>query len=174
MSSSSATGRQAGEAARLGLTGRAETDAPVAPRAPAEAPPLRLVGDQSGPAAPTRTDQPLTGATDPRWVLAVRTAEQLEGAVLSPEKRQRLLRLGRVMGLTPFDCNLVIAIVQDQARRGHAPEGCPAAGESQLQMVPLPTPAGVVERLRRRPAWLATALVLTAVLVELALLQWIF
>lgn len=62
--------------------------------------------------------QPITAASDPRWVLAIRTAELLEGPVLSHEKRQRLLRLGRLMGLSPFSANLVIAIMQDRARRG--------------------------------------------------------
>ena len=80
----------------------------------------------------------LTGPTDPRWVLAVRTAEMLEGAVLPPERREGLMRLGRVLGLTPFDATLIIAIVQDQARRGYEPSYCPTAGERQLEMVPLP------------------------------------
>jgi tellurite resistance protein len=57
-------------------------------------------------------------ATDPRWVLAMRVNESMQGAVLPPERRQSLLRLGRVLGLTAFDSNLIIAIVQDRARRG--------------------------------------------------------
>jgi hypothetical protein len=103
---------------------------------------LRLVGLE--PAThPTATaaepvGQPLVGATDPRWVLALRTAESLQGATLSPERRQNLLRLGRIMGLSPFDSNLVIAIVQDQARRGFASDYCPTAAAPQLSMVPLP------------------------------------
>ncbi len=81
---------------------------------------------------------PLSGATDPRWVLAVQAARALEGAVLAPERRQGLLRLGQRMGLTPFDANLVLAIIQDRARRGHLGEWCAAAAAEQLAMVPPP------------------------------------
>ncbi len=89
------------------------------------------IATEQGPAV-----KPLSSATDPRWVLAVRAAEALQGAVLVPERRQQLLKLGRRLGLTPFDANLVLAIVQDQARRGHLPASCPAAGIEQLAMVP--------------------------------------
>lgn len=61
---------------------------------------------------------------DPRWVLAVRTANAIEGgraAVLPPESRARLLSLATRLGLRPFDANLVIAIVQDGARSGEGP-----------------------------------------------------
>ena len=80
--------------------------------------------------------KPLSSATDPRWVLAVRAAEALQGSVLVPEQRQQLLKLGRRLGLTLFDANLVLAIVQDQARRGYISASCPAAGIEQLAMVP--------------------------------------
>ncbi|TVQ80882.1 MAG: hypothetical protein EA380_02795, partial [Phycisphaeraceae bacterium] len=61
------------------------------------------------------------GARDARRVLAVRTSEALEGgasAILRPDRRRRILDLAQGMGLRPFDANLVIAIVQDSARRG--------------------------------------------------------
>ncbi len=44
------------------------------------------------------------------------------------------------MGLTAFDTSLVIAIVQDQARRGHASAYCASAGADQLRMVAPPQP----------------------------------
>lgn len=56
--------------------------------------------------------------TDPRWVLAMRTQGQLQNGALSPERRRRILRLAHVMGMRPFDANVVIAIVQDHARSG--------------------------------------------------------
>lgn len=59
--------------------------------------------------------------TDPRWVLALRVYESIEGgraAVLRPEKRRNLMALATRLGLRPFDANLVIAIVQDAARAG--------------------------------------------------------
>lgn len=79
--------------------------------------------------------KPIVKTTDPRWVLAARTAESLEGPLLTPEKRQRLLRLAHLLALTPFDANLVIAIVQDQARRGYTAAACLTAGREQLAMV---------------------------------------
>ena len=82
--------------------------------------------------------EPIRDHTDPRWILALRTADQLEGTILTLHRREKLVRLGRLMGLTPFDTNLVIAIVQDQARRGTLPQQCPQASEPQLAMVPMP------------------------------------
>ena len=93
---------------------------------------------QVRPTFPPDNGQPIRGTTDPRWVLAVRAAESLEGNTLDPGTRDRLVRLGKTMGLTAFDGNLIIAIVQDQARRGYAPAYCPTAGEPQLRMVPPP------------------------------------
>jgi len=69
------------------------------------------------PHAPAAGGRPLA-ATDPRWVLALRVRETLEGRMLRPDARQRLIRLGRLLGMTGFEANLVIAIVQDGARRG--------------------------------------------------------
>jgi len=56
--------------------------------------------------------------------------------VLPPDRRDRLIRTGRVMGLTTFEANLVIAVVQDQARRGIAPDDRLAASTPQLAIVP--------------------------------------
>ena len=105
----------------------------------------------SGTVAPvgsSRPPEPIENPFDPRWVLAIRVADSLQGVVLPPERRERLLDLGRVMGLTPFDANLIIAIVQDQARRGHAPHQCPQMGEPMLRMVPPPRRTTVRENLR--------------------------
>jgi len=65
-------------------------------------------------------------ATDPRWVLAVRTQTKLQGgtaAILRPEDRRALLRTAEAIGLRAFDANLVIALVQDAARRGESFQG---------------------------------------------------
>ncbi len=63
----------------------------------------------------------MIGATDTRWVFAVQVARDIDGgraAVLTPEKRRRLLGIADGLGLRVFDANLVIAIVQDGARSG--------------------------------------------------------
>lgn len=115
------------------------------------APRLRLTNNQ--PPATQRTapaTTPLEGTADPRWVLAVRTAELLQGDILSPERRERLIRMARLFDLTAFDANMIIAIVQDQARRGIAPHLCPAAGEAQLRMVTPPRRTTLLQAIRRR------------------------
>ena len=138
------------------------------------APRLRLVAADPDqivrPSVSPTQHAPITDTADPRWVLAVRAAEKLEGSILRPEHRERLLLQGKTMGLTPFDASLVLAIVQDQARRGHAPAYCPSAGEPQLRMVP---------PVQRRPwtakRWLAVGAGLAAfTAVELAVLAWFF
>jgi hypothetical protein len=127
------------------------------------------------PPASARPDRHAIGApiaepTDPRWVLAIRTSEYLEGPVLAPEKRETLINMGKTMGLTAFDANLIIAIIQDQARRGFAPEYCPAAGEEQLAMVPLPRYS---LKSTKRPVLIA-AIIAGLILVELVALRVIF
>ena len=114
----------------------------------------------------------LNDPTDPRWVLAVRTAEQFEGSVLGPERRQQLIRLGQMLGLNVFDTNLIIAIVQDQARRGHVPSACPAAGESRLAMVRLPANRSAGRRTRWLVIGAAVAMILT--MEAILLKMWLF
>ena len=115
----------------------------------------------TGSAAP----EPIVDPVDPRWVLALHTAKGLQGALLDPGKRQRLLRLGRVLGLTPFEANLVIAIIQDQARRGLAPAQCPTAGQQQLEVIRPADRLAARQRCRRRTsAWVLAAALLLEVL----------
>lgn len=55
---------------------------------------------------------------DPRWLVATETAAQLEGSLLTFERRRRVLAFAERVGVRPFDANLIIAAVQDRARRG--------------------------------------------------------
>ncbi len=109
------------------------------------------------------------GATDPRWVLAMRVGEAMEpGGVLRPEKRETLTRIGKMLGLTAFDVSLVIAIVQDQVRRGHPTLQAPGAGADQLAMIQL-------NSANRKPAWqqwLPAGCVVAAVIVAEVILLW--
>ena len=109
----------------------------------------------------------MTGPSDPRWVLAIRTAEQLQGDILAPDRREKLQRVGKLLGLTPFDVSLVIAVVQDQARRGHAPEHCPTAGQAQLCMVGLPQHGK-----HRRLTWTIAVTVAAVLTVEMFVIGW--
>lgn len=76
-------------------------------------------------------------ASDPRWVLAMRTAALIEGGragLLPPERRRTLMVLARQLGMRDFDAGLVIAIVQDAARAGEIITGRPVQG--RLHFVP--------------------------------------
>ena len=42
------------------------------------------------------------------------------GAVLPFERREGLMALAQRLGLRPFDANLIVAVVQDRARRGES------------------------------------------------------
>lgn len=77
-------------------------------------------------------------AKDARWVLAIRVGQAIEGgrqAMLSPERRRRLIREGQHLGLRDFDTNLIIAIVQDGARTG---EGLGYNVEQRLSLIRVP------------------------------------
>ncbi|KAA0216232.1 MAG: hypothetical protein DYG94_05665 [Leptolyngbya sp. PLA3] len=110
-----------------------------------DTPALRLVGAARGePATSLQADIPASPleAGDARWILAVRVAAAIEGeraAVLTPEKRERLLKLARLLGLRDFDAALIIAIIQDSARCGLGPLADTTA--ERIAMVRKPQPA---------------------------------
>lgn len=56
--------------------------------------------------------------TDPRWVFAARTLSQLDGSALPPRRRDSLMKTARQLGIRPFDASVIMALVQDRARRG--------------------------------------------------------
>lgn len=67
----------------------------------------------------TRVATPALLSDDARWVFAVRVKREMQGgraAIIAPESRRRLLGLANRLGLRDFDANLIIAIVQDDAR----------------------------------------------------------
>lgn len=107
-------------------------------------PALRLVDTgrfDSAPVLPKRNAEPSLKPGDARWVFAVRVAAAIEGeraAVLTPEKRARLMKLASMLGLRDFDATLIIAIVQDSARCGVNPLGETTA--ERVAMVRLPAP----------------------------------
>lgn len=110
-------------------------------------PVLTLVRTDPGPrqAAPTppdpgrewavRAENRLSSSLtddDARWMLANLAEQAIEGGragIIRPEVRRRLVAAGVSMGLRPFDANLVIAIVQDDARSGTASRD-PASSQS--------------------------------------------
>jgi hypothetical protein len=91
-------------------------------------PPLRLSerGERDDPAgrravAAENLNASLNGRLspgDPVWRLAAQAATSMHGPVLQPEQRERLMQSARRMGVQRFDAGLVVALVQERARRG--------------------------------------------------------
>lgn len=117
-----------------------------------------------------RPAAPPLPAHDPRWVLAIQASRALQGTLLAQQDRDRLMRWGQHWGLTAFSCSLILAIVQDQARRGLTPELCPAAGLLQLNMVPPPEQAA--RKQRRGHRFLQTWFLVGLLAVECLLVFW--
>ncbi|TVQ63317.1 MAG: hypothetical protein EA379_04160 [Phycisphaerales bacterium] len=117
---------------------------------------------------------------DARRLFAVRVAETLDGgrsAILRPERRDRLLRIAHMLGVRPFDANLVIAIVQDGARRGAIATGdAPRPADAVVRPAQRQDTerAGAEGRRTRDPAFLQAigALALGVLLLAL-LIRWI-
>lgn len=107
-------------------------------------------------------------AGDPRWILAQRTAELLQGAILPPENRRTLNRLGAMLGLTPFDTALVIAVVQDQARRQRRADRAPLLAMRTLSLIGRPKPPRA-NLLHLKRFWQAMILIALTLAVELAI-----
>jgi len=109
---------------------------------------------------------------DARWKLAEETQRALQGTILAYEDRQRLLGLANKLGIRSFDANLILAVVQDRARRGESIE---LAAET-IEMIPrdaasaglAPSPAPATDR----AVWLVVA-VLIAMAADAALIAWL-
>lgn len=78
---------------------------------------------------------------DVRLLFAGEVKQCVEGgraAILRPERRRALFERADALGLRAFDANLVIAIVQEAARRGEdvtIPERGPRSGRANLQVL---------------------------------------
>jgi hypothetical protein len=81
---------------------------------------------RAGRVASANFDASMLSPVDARWILATQVARALEGgraAIIRPEKRRDLVAMGQRVGLRAFDSDLVIAVMQDAARRGIDPLG---------------------------------------------------
>ena len=99
---------------------------------------------------------------DARWQLAGETQRALQGAVLAYEDRKRLLALANRLGIRAFDANLIVALVQDRARRGEPLE----SASDTIEMLP----RAVSPRRDWTPIW--TAAILIAMIVDSVLIAW--
>jgi hypothetical protein len=99
---------------------------------------------------------------DPRWVLAARAHSQLDGAALAPDKRDKLMKLAQQLGIRPFDAAVIVALVQDRARRGRSLHDI----TTTLQMIPLREVSTGSHVLWRWGAAIICALVGAALLIQ--------
>jgi hypothetical protein len=101
----------------------------------------RIVPHPRGSVAPSHRERALD-PSDARWVLAVLCWEWMDGgaaAILTPAKRDKLMRAAASMRLRRFDAGLIIAIVQDERRRGGSSLSRFAAARLALVAPPGPT-----------------------------------
>ena len=101
---------------------------------------------------------------DVRRILAIKAGQALEGgraAILGPQHRRDLVRHGAKLGLRPFEANLIIAVVQDHARRGETP----ADAQPTLSIINRPAPAADTQAALRWYAAIASALAGTMFLI---------
>jgi len=112
---------------------------------------------------------------DARAVLALRVSENLQGgrsALLTPERRRGLVTTATRLGLRPFDASLIIAIVQDAARRGEGMEHPQTTG--RLRMIPQKTRASLRTPARHREFMVAIVVSVLVAFVMMALaVRWI-
>lgn len=109
---------------------------------------------------------PQLDAADPRWVLAMRAYSQLQGSTLTPQRRERVLRTAKKLGVRAFDANLIIAVVQDHARRMETP----ADAVSTLSLIgSIPSPS------KRASDGLGRLIVaiITALMINVFLIWWL-
>lgn len=114
---------------------------------------------------------------DARWIFALRASGSLQGgkaAVLTPTKRRELIGAAVQAGIREFDANLIIAVVQDAARRGELGHQARA-----LQGI---VPSLALVGNARRPAgiskeWRTALIVISTAIVSLAsfalLVRWL-
>jgi len=76
--------------------------------------PLRFPRDL---VAPCKRDQSAPILASPQWAVAVRAWTLLQGTMLTPQRRRDVLDLAKLLRVRPFEANLIIALVQDHARR---------------------------------------------------------
>ncbi len=106
-------------------------------------------------------------ADDPRWVLATKTRQELQGPAINPDKRAKLLSLATKLGIRAFDANLVIAIVQDEARRGELPLSVTAPAPKLLDRLTIIPP---VKKQPHNQSWIWMAITVVTTIALAAII----
>lgn len=101
--------------------------------------------------------------SDPRLAMVSEIRSRLQGSLLAPEDRRDLLAAGRSRGLRAFDTSLLIALVQDRARRAGTPrtdapsrrtEASASGGVARSLFVPLLAGLGALALAGLGIAWI--------------------
>jgi hypothetical protein len=98
---------------------------------------------------------------DLRDVFSARVVNALDGgraAILRPQVRRDLVAAAVDMGMRPFEANLVIALVQDSARRGDS-------ADSSIARAHLVEVRPVARKARRVWVWVGMTLIMATVLL---------
>jgi hypothetical protein len=147
-------------------------DAPAIEEAPAPAP--ASVREATRAVIRENRRAAALSPSEAREILTMRVAELLDGgraAVLTPERRARALRIARMLGVRDFDAHLVIAVVQDRARRGEIavdPSSAPSSPAKQRADAPEPARmSGTIALLQLAAAVLLAGAMLLGVLTWL-------
>lgn len=137
----------------------------AAPKVESDSPPRRAVPSDRHQAAVAAERVAYENAcaamlqpADARWIFALRVSHSLEGgkaALLTPPRRRELIAAAVGAGLREFDANLIIAVVQDAARRGELGEKARAI----QGMGPSLAMVGAVRRPRAMSARMKTTVV---------------
>jgi hypothetical protein len=107
--------------------------------------------------------------TDARWKVAVETQRSLQGTVLAFEDRRRVLKLANGLGIRAFDANLIVALVQDRARRDEPIERI----ASTLALLPVASAPPVRSAFSRGLAWACISAIATAIIGDTLLIIWL-
>ncbi len=102
---------------------------------------------------------------DARWKVAIETQRAMQGAVLAFEDRRRVLALANRLGIRAFDANLIVALVQDRARREEPIESI----ASTIAIIPAP----IVDAPKHTLAWLWLSAIAVAIVGDAMLIAWL-
>ncbi|MAX26948.1 MAG: hypothetical protein CMJ19_20835 [Phycisphaeraceae bacterium] len=114
----------------------------------------------------TPSIKPIKDPHDGRWVLAVRTAESIRHGKLAADKRDRLLKLGKLLGLSPMDSHRIISVIVAHAESGIAPAQLTRQSFAELEQA-APPPMRSVGKINWMMVAMSTILLM---LIEFAVL----
>ena len=90
----------------------------------------RAIDEVTAENSASAADGPLP--SDPTMLLLSEISQNLEGSILTADRRRAVLIRAESLGIRPFDASLLIAVAQDRARRGESLKGAPNTLQSTI------------------------------------------